>query len=48
VQLGVALVFPPFVVRGTTRLSTRGSGPKNVKFSNGTYIKSDMPESINR
>jgi hypothetical protein len=28
--------------------SGRGCGPKNVKFSNGTYIKSDMPESINR
>jgi hypothetical protein len=26
----------------------RGSGPKNVKFSNCTYIKSDMPESIKR
>jgi hypothetical protein len=26
----------------------RGSGPKNVKFSSGTYITSDMPESINR
>ncbi len=28
--------------------STRGSGPKNIKFSNGTYTKSDIPESINR
>jgi hypothetical protein len=27
---------------------TRGSGPKIVKFSNGTYMKSDMPESMNR
>jgi hypothetical protein len=26
----------------------RGAGPKNVKKNNGTYIKSDMPESINR
>jgi hypothetical protein len=29
-------------------LLDRGSGPKNVKFSNGTYIESDTPESINR
>jgi hypothetical protein len=26
----------------------RGSGPKNVKFSNSTYMKSNIPESINR
>jgi len=25
-----------------------GSGPKNVKFSGGAYMKSDMPESIDR
>ena len=29
-------------------LGTRGSSLKNVKFSNGTYVKSDIPESINR
>jgi hypothetical protein len=28
-------------------LSSWGSSPKNVNFSNGTYIKSDMPD-INR
>ncbi len=28
-------------------LTNRGSGPKNVKFSNDNYTKSDMPESIN-
>jgi hypothetical protein len=31
-----------------TRTTSRGSSPKNIKFLNGTYIKSDMPESINR
>ena len=30
------------------RHANRGSGPKNINFLSGTYIKSDIPESIDR